>query len=160
MNRERLIQLQEILRGVPQKRFNMGTWMRNEEASLRGQYLNGEILVWGKNVPECGTVACAAGWHALNPEAVAQGFHLAYDSRMLFGGILTYDDGELTWTGYGACERFYGLSEEAVIYIFAPDGYDRDWSSQITVDEVLEHIQDVLDGDFEEDGDEEEDEND
>ncbi len=88
MHRERLKRLAEILDAVPPAQFDLGFWYTKTD---------------------CGTIACAGGWAALDPGFQADG--LKPDA-----GMPTYA-GE---RGFAALIRFFGLSS---VTLFMPYGY-------------------------------------
>jgi hypothetical protein len=67
MNVERLKRAIAIIEATPSKQLNLRFWQRGEKDTTKKQYVSSVQEV------HCGTIACAAGWLALNPEMNAEG---------------------------------------------------------------------------------------
>lgn len=111
-NMERLKHLVTVLKKVEGNRFNLLGWYLNKsDVRIFHQEEGKEIH------PECGTVACIAGWAALDPEFNAQGFHPEYDTN---GEPVSIElESEVGFIcGVSALEEFFGLSYEEVNDVF------------------------------------------
>jgi hypothetical protein len=148
----RLRRLEQVLMNVESegKAFFMGAWIISlaELEKCRIFYVIG-----GEHT--CGTVCCAAGYAALDPELTAEGLYLAKeladkseirlraDSREEFaelaGECFVRFGGK---SGYGALAEFFGIELEESFSIFDPDYYI--WFSHTPLPVGKIGIQDVL----------------
>lgn len=91
--RKRLLRLREILIALPAEKFSIDGW-----------------------VSECGTVACAGGWAAMDPELKAEGLELRQGNQFMvpmFAGT----------GGFRALQLFFGMPEDVSFWVFSEDGY-------------------------------------
>lgn len=118
MNDERLLMLRDLMGRVDPAKFNMD--------------------YWGFQSPACGTVACAWGMAAMQPEFEALGVNLVWRGGGVFQSATPYYAG---LGGYGAAEAFFGLSEIEAEYLFdASSYYSRLGRHKVMPQEVIEHI--------------------
>lgn len=85
---ERLQRVVDILKALPDGRFDLATWRR-------------------EHAFECGTVACAVGHACMDPELMEQGLDIV-DNEPTFEGL----------TEWNAVEKFFGLSEAQSLRLF------------------------------------------
>jgi hypothetical protein len=155
---KRLRRLQEVLHAVHRQRkpFALDNWV------ARG-YVNGGTVTAKGLERTCGTVCCAVGWGALDPELQKQGLKaVAYakwgpdslgrrdpvvvTSARQFRGLdekyhvevaICYGD----QTDSEAIKRFFGVTEAATDWLFYPHAYPE---GMITPAMVIERIERVI----------------
>lgn len=93
-NFDRLRDAFAILDGIPKKAWRLEAWRSRGSA------------------PVCGTIACAAGWLAMNPTMNEQGLTGGVGAYPLCGGM----------SGYGALRKFFNL-DTTTGDVFCPRGY-------------------------------------
>lgn len=109
MNRERLHQLEEMIKGIPESQLKLLSWV----------WLSGGEFLY-VNTHGCGSVACALGFAAQYPPFVEQGLHI---SMLLNSPIPTVnhsaspDDG---FYGYHAARVFFDLEGDQAVELFKP----------------------------------------
>jgi hypothetical protein len=94
---------------------------------------------------ECGFVACLGGHASLDPQFNAQGLTVDFarhgeDYTMCVDGDDCDDD------PFCVLQRFFGLTNYEANYLFMPAFYDTIYDQQPTNDELVEHIDHVIDG--------------
>lgn len=94
-----------------------------------------DMGTWGS----CGSVACLAGHAARDPDFIAQGLYMGVRN----GGSVPAFKGE---GGFQALDAFFDLHGLETTHLFSPIAY----MAQPSREELLEHINDILAGNFEE----------
>jgi hypothetical protein len=94
---------------------------------------------------ECGLVACLGGHASLDPVFNAQGLTVEFSERnqdytMCVDGDDCGDD------PFRVLQRFFEVSSDEAAYLFLPGSYDTIFNQQPTNDELVEHINHVIDG--------------
>jgi hypothetical protein len=120
MNTEALHQLKRVLGEVQAKSkpFDMRFWV-GDQATY--DVLSGPEIT-------CGTSSCAAGWAARDPWFKEHRF-------TILNGNVSYHNA----LGFTACARFFDISNETSEFLF---------SEPNTLEEVLDHIAQVLSGKY------------
>jgi hypothetical protein len=123
MNIERLKRLRQLLDEVETPRFDME--------------------LWGNETP-CGTTCCALGLAACDLEFKEQGLQAGWYScgprlRRMFP---QFGDA----TGFEAGEKFFDITEAQSEYLFSPEAYEDGEDRKVMPQEVIEHIDELLDG--------------
>jgi hypothetical protein len=132
MNIERLKHLIEVLKKVPEEKFNLEFWRNYDEAdpfdesfdtitkkALR-KYGLGTIRELSDSdfdvVMDCGTVACAVGWATSDREFNAQGFYY---------GLYPYytDETDKTYYNWNAVEKFFEIEPITAQQLFSEESY-------------------------------------
>jgi len=148
MKRDRLDITIDVLRDVAAAKrgpFDMGAWIGMQEPGS-----------------PCSTACCAFGYAALDSRLQAQGLSLGYSNDGKAGTIQSIADFNATMlaadpgedvpsvyptfggaSGFEAAMRFYGITARAADYLFEPTYY-RKVSSDITPEDVIEHIERVI----------------
>lgn len=127
MNKKRLLKLADFLDTLKPKNFDVSEWARQGTVWIRGDEVK----------PDCGTVACAAGWACFIPEFQRLGLMLAPNREGVF--VVCFDH----YWGDDAIEIFFGLGEDSSLTsrIFYQDGYD---DSRVTPKMVAKRIRQVV----------------
>ena len=113
--KKRLIALADLLDGLPEGKFDFGTWGSVNKSAPAGADALREANL-------CGTTACALGWAPSLPFAKRLGFKLeVFEHPLLTGGNFKY--AEFTKNGaYASSEKvakeLFGLGEGVMDYIF------------------------------------------
>lgn len=97
-----------------------------------------DMHVWREEQEDCGTVCCALGWAALEPEFVDQGLTLKQSRDNFY-----YPVYNKVIVGSFAGECFFHISYRQSQHIFIPNSYARE--EPITTEDVIKHIEEVLD---------------
>lgn len=110
MNKERLTRLADFLRTVPDHKFNLGSWRRDEDGheGYRTTTSNAQLLDL-----DCGTAGCAVGWACAMPEFQTQGLNWG-----AFGPEFK------TCGGWNAVREFFDLSGDEAFHLFGESRYD------------------------------------
>jgi hypothetical protein len=129
MNKERLQALVELLERQDPALFDMTSWAKKTD---------------------CGTTCCALGLASMTPEFQAQGLNGYWDNynddpeEAYY--CLTYGE----FYSFEAGAKFFELSTAAADYLFMPEAYCRGClrgdSTKIKLEQVVEHIEKLLDG--------------
>lgn len=93
-------------------------------------------MAWWKHRGDCGTVACAVGWAASDPEFQAEGLRLVGDeddSIPQFCG----------WTGFEAAALFFECGMHNAEGVFSPGGYEKPYE-EITPADVAARVRKLL----------------
>jgi hypothetical protein len=109
VNVERMELLLDVLKHVPRERFNMEHWVEDPSS------LNAAAEA------TCGTVACAAGWLAMDPRARAQGLTLRLDSigsNIFTTPTFNHED------SFRALASFFEITSFQAENLFHPRRYD------------------------------------
>jgi hypothetical protein len=85
-----------IIDGIPESQFNLDHWRKK-----------------GRSPRECGTIACAAGWLAMNPEMRKKGLLNGEGGKPVF-----VDDLAIKRTEYHALAKFFCMNLEQAIGLF------------------------------------------
>jgi hypothetical protein len=158
MDVERLNYLITVMERVRdnRKQFNMGSWARVED---------------GAQSTMCDTVCCALGYAAFDPKCIADGLHMVLQVQARCdemwehlpvrnrtewdAAIVKVEDAyDFTFVpmyrrdeAFGAGQTYYDLSYEEADYLFDPSAYPKgSWGT--TPDDVIEHINNVLTGQY------------
>lgn len=132
MNIERLKHLIEVLKKVPEEKFNLEFWRNYDEAdpidesfdTITNESLKRhgfETLAELSDatfdvVMDCGTVACAVGWATSDPVFNAQGFY--------YGSCPYYtDETDKTYYNWDAVEQFFEIEPMTAQQLFSEDSY-------------------------------------
>jgi hypothetical protein len=144
MNIKRLEKLADFLENDPivnkRGKFHLATWAASYSAmngaTDEGDPLNpilmklakkneGKVFVDKKGQPlHCRTAACAVGWGTRIPSFRRAGLRLNWDDEVCEFN-LTYTDkktGE-EFKHFAACEEFFDMYYDNVLYLFSPDSY-------------------------------------
>ena len=132
MNIERLKHLIEVLKKVPEEKFNLEFWRNYDEAdpfdesfdTITNESLKRhgfETLAELSDatfdvVMDCGTVACAVGWATSDPVFNAQGFY--------YGPCPNYtDETDKTYYNWDAVEQFFEIEYPIAQCLFSEETY-------------------------------------
>lgn len=103
----RLCRLVEILRELPDARFDYTQWIGTD---------------WQGNPDlSCGTTACALGWAAADPEFQRLGLSPAWRSQQ---PVIEYQDGLVISYGFTAAAHFFGVTAMESSFLFGPNNED------------------------------------
>lgn len=103
MNVTRFKRAIEIIESLPDAQLNLKVWQK----SIGFKY------IISADQATCGTIACAAGWLALNPEMHAQGLSCGHSGQPL------YRDGEGNYfSQFDALRIFFGIGERDADSLF------------------------------------------
>jgi hypothetical protein len=130
---ERLEHLKTVARNIPQERLRMDIYFTDAEP----------------NTLKCGLVACLGGHAALDPVFNSLGLTTVVGDDGEVGIVLTgkgpgYDPFDLD--PIDLLIEFFGLTNFEANYLFMPAFYDTIYDQQPTNDELVEHIDHVIDG--------------
>lgn len=101
-----------------------------------------DLNVYAKKT-DCGTVACAVGWGAMDPELASQGLELrgCVSDKVFYISF----DGE---DGRSAIKSFFGLSwsDTRIFYgeHYLKESYSHYWQPDITAQDVIMEIKNLL----------------
>ena len=132
MNIERLKHLIEVLKKVPEEKFNLEFWRNYDEADSFDESFdtitNEALKKHGFEtlaelsdatfdvVMDCGTVACAVGWATSDPVFNAQGFK--------YGTTPTYtDENDCSYYNWDAVEQFFEIDYLTAQRLFSEETY-------------------------------------
>ncbi len=153
MNRDRLRHLVTVLERVRDQRlaFNLANWVGSRTPAE------------GSKENSCGTVCCAFGWAAFDPEFNEQGLRIqtSWDEEERACPILTGDEHRQRVrndllppsvgvpkfedeTGMGAAQKFFGLTAPQARHLFIPSEYLPLRTDQITTNTVIGRIEALL----------------
>lgn len=125
--KERLLKLAAFLKTVPEKHFNLSSFVSFDagydylnalQIKTKEQCINNLTKV-GKTLKEnpiCGSTACAVGWC---PTVFPRSFIWDVNETVRLKN-------NLKKANFSAAEEFFGLSYEDCEYLFTPDAYDND----------------------------------
>jgi hypothetical protein len=132
-NRERLEHLKTIARNISPDAIYMQDWFRNVDLD---------------NPTACGTQACLGGYAALDPVFNSQGLTAGVDEddpteiRLLLNGSHLDDD------SFRVLQDFFGITEMQSYHLFMRRYYSLAGGTQPTNQDLLDHIQHVIEGQF------------
>jgi len=168
MNTSRLRRAIEIMQDVEAKQlpFDMDYWLTHLDENT--------FPPFGVREHTCGTAACMFGWCALDEGFQKEGLRFYVNFYREYPNGENYEEEQLTnptiaeqnrliheegWqissagvsfegrTGTGAAAKFFGISIAAADYLTLPDRYSSD---DILPEDAIRHLENVLNGIFEE----------
>ncbi len=110
---ERLYFIMKEVAAGDASRFNLRSWFM--DANI-GKFRS--VKAFEESHANCGTIACAFGWAALDPELRAEG--LGYRAHSALSGVEPFYEKS---SGYDAAVEFFHLSHEEVMRLFCPQMY-------------------------------------
>jgi hypothetical protein len=113
----------EIIEATPDHQVDLKVWQKAQ--SCFANYIS------SKEDATCGTIACAAGWLALDPEMQEHGLYSGY------GGEPRYNEGTKYISSFEALGRFFGIPEFDAELLFSPRSMFED--SDLTDKQVWLH---------------------
>lgn len=124
MNVERLKELVNLLKTIPEANFNLAAWV-----GIGGSETL--IDVEQQRLIDCGTVCCAVGWACSHPPFIEQGLH--WDSL----DYPAYQDSN----AWDAVEAFFEIPIEVAEYLFLEGTYR---ICNIMPQDVIDRINDII----------------
>jgi hypothetical protein len=113
----------EIIEEIPDNQINLKVWQKSQ--TCPANYIS------SKEYTTCGTIACAAGWLAIDSEMQAQGLTSGY------GGEPRYSEGSEYISSFEALARFFDILEFDAELLFSPRNILED--SELTDKQVWLH---------------------
>jgi hypothetical protein len=113
----------EIIEATSDNQINLKVWQKSQ--TFPSNYIS------SKEDATCGTIACAAGWLAIDPEMQAQGLTCGY------GGEPRYNEGTKYISSFEALGHFFGIPEFDAEVLFSPRNIFED--SELTDKQVWLH---------------------
>jgi hypothetical protein len=105
MNVDRFTRAIEIIEALPDEQVNLKVWQKENFA----RYIS------SKQEATCGTIACAAGWLALDPEMQAQGLKSGFCGQPEF-----HFRGEIYGVSFHALGLFFDILDIEADTLFGP----------------------------------------
>lgn len=122
LNVERLRELYAMLIGLPTGQFDLNVWRRSVVKT--GVSLLSTTKVTDRQLleNECGAVACAIGWACAYPPFKAEGLRFKIGRNL---GLPSFKKGRSFQSSFRGVEKFFGLSSDEALWLFAPESYYR-----------------------------------
>lgn len=114
----RLKALADLLDDVPEKDFDLATWVGQEPREAVTKFF-GLVEV----APACGFAGCAVGW-AIHSRLFPQlGFTPSLSDDEILVPAMYSADGEMIARGWDAVEKIFGISDNMAHFLFMSDRY-------------------------------------
>lgn len=123
MNVERLKELTNLLKTIPETNFDLAAWIDSGGSNI--------LNIDKQSLIDCGTVCCAVGWACSHPPFIKQGLHWDESDYPAYGES----------SSWSAVEAFFDIPEEVAIYLFINASYN---IANIKPQDVIDRINDII----------------